>query len=154
MEAIQGLRDWEDLMRRLWVALVLVFALIVPAQAAGANDCPAISGRAILHYGTTGAGVAQVTYGGMPMIINFLSTGFTQTGPRTADIDFEWYFPGGTVELVELSTMSPLRPPRFSFSSDVDVTAGGNGSMTWQGISNVFRGIATFTLSGNVCVDV
>lgn len=140
-------------MRRLFVALSLVLAFLVPGAAAGASECPAINGRAILDWGTTGSGNAQVTYDGVPMIIQFQTTGFTSTGPRTADIDFEWYFPGGTVTMVEHSSNLPLRFPRFSFNSVVDVTDGGSGSLTWGGISNLFRGTAVFTLSGNVCVN-
>lgn len=139
-------------MRRVWVVFSLVLAFLVPAQVGVAAECPAISGRATLDF-FTGAGVAQVVYDGTSMIVPFQVIGFTPTGPRMSDVDFEWYFPSGTVTMVEHSTFSPLRSPRFAIDGVVDVVGGGSGSLTWHGILNVFTGRDVFSLQGNLCVD-
>lgn len=139
-------------MRRLFVALLLVCGFLVPAQVAVADECPAISGRATLDF-FTGAGVAQLTLDGARLVVPFSVTGFTPTGPRTTDVYFEWYFPSGIVTMVEHSTFSTLRPPRYAIDGVVEVTGGGTGSLTWHGILNVFTGRDVFSLQGNLCVD-
>ncbi len=140
-------------MRRVALVLVLVLLLLVPATGASAQ-CPTIEGKARLDYGRTLEGTANLVYDGERIRVGFIQTGFVPIGPDSFDIYFDWFFPDGTVSIVEHSTTTPLVGPLFEFNSTIEVEGGGDGNWTWSGVSNVAGGIALIrNLSGELCIN-
>lgn len=141
-------------MRRIVIALLVAGLVLVPATAAGGAGhlCPGLEGSAKLNFGSTLTGKAKVVYDGEKMKVGFVETAFVPTGDGTADVFFDWFFPEGTVSVVEHSTMTPLNGPLFAFESTIEVLSGGSGSWTWSGVANVQAGIAHFDLEGTLCI--
>ncbi len=140
-------------MRRALVALMVGALTLVPLSGAGANDCPELAGSAKLDFGKTLTGKSKLVYEGDKLKVGFVQTSFTPTGPDTFDIEFDWFFPGGTVSIVEHSTVTPLTGPLTAFDSTVEVVAGGSGHWTWSGVANLAAGKAGFDLEGTLCID-
>lgn len=140
-------------MRRMALAGLLALMMLVPATSASAQSCAQIEGTAVLDFGTFGIGQAKVVYDGEPTVIYFVPTGFVQTGPNTADIFFDWFFPDGVVQVVEHSETRPLSASRNAFRARVDVIGGGSGGWFWYGQADVVKGIARIEhMVGEVCV--
>lgn len=140
-------------MRRVALAVLLVLLVLVPATGAVANDCPSLTGVARLDFGSTGTGEAKLVHDGRQVVVDFVNTGFVETGPGTADIFFDFFFPDGTVSIVEHSTNTPIGGPRVAFASEIEVLDGGEGHWTWSGVANVFEGFARIeSIDGNLCV--
>ncbi len=133
-------------MRRLLVAMVVASFVLVPATGAGA-DCPALTGSAKLDFGRTLTGKAKLEYDGAKIKVGFAETAFPPP-------EFDFFFPGGTVHVVETATLTPLSGPLVAFDSTIAVTSGGSGSWTWSGVANLTAGIAQIqTIEGTLCID-
>jgi len=133
--------------------MVLAVAMVIPLPASAAGHCPEIDGKAFFDFGNN-VGLARIVLDGQRMRVPFHSTGFVETGPGTADIFFDWFFPDGVVSLVEHSTTTPTGGPYGHFASSIDVLAGGEGTWHWSGTVNFFRSTANIQqLSGTLCID-
>jgi hypothetical protein len=138
-------------MRRIVVVVLLAAFMVVPAANLSASTCPDVSGSAKLDTQST-LGSAKLIYDGNKIKVDFVETSFTPTGPNTADVTFDWYFPGGTVTLIEHSTTTPINGPLVAFDSTIEIVAGGSGSWTWVGVFNAANGKARFDLEGSLCI--
>lgn len=141
-------------MRRV-VGLVLTFGLMLLAAAPIASaSCPTLDGHAMVNFGRTGLGQANVEYDGKRILIGLEQTGFEPTGEFTADIFYTLHFPEGSeVEVVEHSTGSPGVGPLVSFTADIDVLSGGTGELRWRGSSNLAGGVAVIqSFQGTLCL--
>ncbi len=75
-------------------------------------------------------------------MVDFVATGFVETGPGMSDIFFDFFFPDGTLSIVEHSTATPIGGPRIAFVGEIEVLEGGEGHWTWTGVANIFQGFA------------
>ena len=135
----------------LLIALALL-TLVVPSVAAAAS-CPKIVGFATLQVDTqanSGVGTALVKLGGTFEIVSFDSTATpTSTG---LDATQNWYFAAGTVTFLEHASPKPVGNKFLSIKSPVEVTAGGSGSLSYNGLYDLSTNIATFSLNGRLCI--
>ncbi len=142
-------------MRRVLPILLVALLTFIPltGATAGADDCPTLSGTAKLDWGRTQTGKAKLRYDDAKIKVDFVELSFTPTNGNTADVEFDWFFPDGTVSIVEHSVTTPIAGPLVGFNSTIDVVAGGTGSWTWSGVSNQAAGIAHIDLQGTLCID-
>lgn len=140
-------------MKRLIVAMVLAVAMIIPVPASAAGHCPTLNGMARLDF-VNNIGTARIVLDGQRMRVPFFSTGFVETGPGTADIFFDWYFPDGVVSIVEHSTTTPTGGPFGHFASSIEILDGGEGEWQWSGTVDFAHGTARIeAISGTLCID-
>ncbi len=141
-------------MRRMMIALMMAALLLVPATSASGVECPALSGGAKLDFGSSLEGKAKLVYDGEKIKVDFVETSFVENPDGTFTVGFDWFFPAGTVSIVETSTVTPLVGPLVAFDSTIEVTSGGSGAWTWSGTSNGVAGKANIeTIDGTLCVD-
>ena len=140
-------------MRRVIPVVVLALSLlmIVPVASVSAEGCTDVEGHALLKWGSDPqTGTAHLVYGGERINVDFLEV----SSPVPGVIHFLWYFPEGTVEIIEYSTVTPFHGPLVNFDSTLEVVGGGSGSWTWSGVSNNAAGVARIqTLEGSICFD-
>ena len=140
-------------MRRLTLAMILAVAMVIPLPASAAGHCAQLDGMAALDF-VNNVGSARIVLDGQRMRVPFFSTGFVQTGPGTADIFFDWYFPDGVVSIVEHSTTTPTGGPFGHFASSIEVLSGGEGNWQWFGTVDFAHGRARIeNISGDLCID-
>ncbi len=140
-------------MRKLTLAIVMALVMIIPLPSAAADHCPTITGRANLDFGA-GIGWSRLVVDGQAMRVPFVPTGFVETGPGTADIYFDWYFPNGVVSVVEHSRSTGIGGPFGHFGSTVEVLSGGEGEWRWAGTVDYAHSRARIeSISGVLCLD-
>ncbi len=140
-------------MRRIAITLLMASLLIAPATSASGDVCPALSGSAKLDFGSTLEGKAKIVYDGEKIKVDFLETSFVENPDGTFSVGFDWFFPDGTVSIIETSTVTPLAGPLVTFESTIEVTSGGSGAWTWSGTSNNVAGKAHIeTIDGTLCI--
>jgi len=139
------------MMRRMTLSALLILVTLVPATSAVAGDCHAIEGKGFLDF--DGGGTVRVVLDGHKIKVPFVGTGFNQTGENTADIFFDFFFPGEVVSVVEHSTSTWIAGPLVEFNSTIEVLSGGSGGWTWSGNANRAGGVAVIKqLAGALCV--
>ncbi len=140
-------------MRRIVIALLMASFLLVPSTSASGEVCPALSGSAKLDFGRTLEGKAKLVYDGEKIKVDFVETSFAENPDGTFTVGFDWFFPDGTVSIVETSTVTPLSGPLVTFESTIEVTSGGSGAGTWSGTSNNVAGRAHIeTIEATLCI--
>lgn len=139
-------------MRRLrtFLAVVAAFALVLAPTGVQAEECASLQGHASLDW-SVGLAKARIAVDGERQLVHMVQTGFVPTGEDTADIFYRAFFDQGTLELVEHSAPVHIGGPLFAFNSEVEVLAGGSGSMYWAGVSNVATTTARWDITGHVC---
>ena len=134
--------------RRVAVVAVLSALLLVIPLGASANfvDCPTVKGTAIYNYRER-YGTARLIYDGQQLFVPI------EQGEGTPDyVEMFWEFPDGTVTLHEFFSLT-FKGAAVEFHSQVEVSDGGSGYLTWEGMSIPSQGFAAIRhIEGRICV--